>query len=193
MCIRDSCVAKELDKENYKSRIQTFRDSFLAVYDLKVDGVKRDLVAATLKVHVAFDHVEQFMDMTVQTMYTADTSPTESTHAALAATQRRHNLQSSHNQGTEKQLKKLTSSIKFQNYRNDFVTNNNEMEEPNLMLGLEDSAGTVLASSLVGDSQVEDGNYKAKYEELRLQFKKQQRILSDYEAKLISREPASSI
>ena len=184
------CVAKELDKENYKSRIQTFRDSFLAVYDLKVDGVKRDLVAATLKVHVAFDHVEQFMDMTVQTMYTADTSPTESTHAALAATQRRHNLQSSHNQGTEKQLKKLTSSIKFQNYRNDFVTNNNEMEEPNLMIDL-DNSGTVLASSLVGDSQVEDGHYKAKYEELRIQFENQQRILSDYEAKLISRDQVS--
>ena len=68
------------------------------------------------------------------TMYTADTSPTESTHSALVKTQMRHNLQSSHNKDTEKQLQKLTSSIKFHNYRNEFVTNNNEVEEPNLML-----------------------------------------------------------
>ena len=54
-----------------------------------------------------------------------------------------------------------------------------------------DDPGTVLASSLVRDSQVEDGHYKAKYEELRLRFENQQRILSDYEAKLFSREQVS--
>ena len=175
------CVAKELDKENYKARIQAFRDSFYAVYDLKVNGKKRDLVAATLKVHVAFDHVEQYMDMTGEIMYTADTSPTESTHAAVAANQRRHGLQTSHNQGTEKQLNRLTSLVKFHNFRGDFVTNNNDEEELNLMV---DNPDTVLASSLVGDSQMEDGHYKARCEELQAQVESQQRIISDYQAEL---------
>ena len=173
-------VAKQLDTENYRDRIQIFRDSFLAVYDLK-----RDLVAATLKVHVAFEHVEQYMEMTGHTMYTGDTSPTESTHSALVKTQVRHNLQSSHNQGTEKQLKKLTSSIRFHNYRNDFITNNNEVEELNLML---DDPGTVMASTLVGDNKMEDGHYKAKCEELQVQVENQQKIISDYQAELQRKE-----
>ena len=119
------------------------------------------------------------------TMYTADTSPSESNHSALVKTQMRHNLQSSHNKGTEKQLQKLTSSIKFHNYRNDFITNNNDVEEPDLML---DDPGTVMASSLVGDSTMEDGHYKAKYEELKLQMENQQKLLADYEAKLARRD-----
>ena len=109
------------------------------------------------------------------TMYTADTSPTESTHSALVKTQMRHNLQSSHNKDTEKQLQKLTSSIKFHNYRNEFVTNNNEVEEPNLMLPWD---------TVVGDSNMEDGHYKAKCEELQALVENQQKITSDYQAEL---------
>ena len=118
-------------------------------------------------------------------MYTADTSPTESTHSALMKTQMRHNLQSSHNQGTEKQLKKLTSSVKFHNYRNNFITNNNDEEEPNLML---DDPGTVMASSLVGDSNMEDGTYKAKCEELQALVQNQQKVISDQQAELQRKE-----
>ena len=121
------------------------------------------------------------MDMTGETMYTADTSPTESTHAAVAATQRRHGLQTSHNQGTEKQLNRLTSLVKFHNFRGDFVTNNNDEEKLNLMV---DNPDTVLASSLVGDSQMEDGHYKARWEEAQAQVESQQRIISDYQAEL---------
>ena len=118
-------------------------------------------------------------------MSAADTPPTESTHSALMKTQMRHNLRSSHNQGTDKQLQRLTSSIKFHNYRNDFITNNNEVEEPDLML---DDPGTIMASSLVGDSSMEDGHYKAKCEELQALVQNQQKVMSDQQAELQRKE-----
>ena len=56
---------------------------------------------------------------------------------------------------------------------------------PNLML---DEPGTVLASSLVGDSQMEDGHYKTKCEKLELQVEAQQKIISNKEAELSDKE-----
>ena len=65
---------------------------------------KCDLVAATVKVHIAFSHVEEYMDATGKTLYTADCSPTESTHSAFAKTQHRHGFQVTHNFGTESHI-----------------------------------------------------------------------------------------
>ena len=47
-----------------------------------------------------------------------------------------------------------------------------------------DNPDTVLASSLVGDSRMEDGHYKARWEESQAQVESQQRIISDYQAEL---------
>ena len=43
-------------------------------------------------------------------------------------------------------------------------------------------------ASLAGDSTMEDGHYRAKYEALRLQMKNKQKILADYEAELARKD-----
>ena len=39
-------------------------------------------------------------------------------------------------------------------------------------------------ASLAGDSTMEDGHYRAKYEALRLQMENKKKVLADYEAEL---------
>ena len=139
------CVAKELDP-NYKARIQNFRDRFFAVYDLQVFGEKRDLVAATVKIHICFSHVETYMDETGNTLATADCSSTESTHSAFAKTQQRHGFQVSHNFRTESHEARLLGTVKYHNGRNDFITND---ESP---LDVMPEPGVIMASSLTDDT-----------------------------------------
>ena len=181
------CVAKQLDP-NYKARIQNFRDKFFAVYDLKVFGEKRDLVAATVKVHIAFSHVEEYMDATGQSLYTADCSSTESTHGAFAKTQQRHGFQVTHNFGTESHEARLLSTVKFHNARNDFITN--EVAEPPVLVP---DPGVVMASTLTGDSTPatqEAALYKTRCQELEHQIEEQQKIISDYEAAKVNSDLA---
>ena len=51
-----------------------------------------------------------------------------------------------------------------------------------------DDPGTVMASTLVGDSSVEDGHYKVKCEELQALVENQQKIISDYQVELQRKE-----
>ena len=173
------CVAKELDP-HYKARIQNFRDRFFAVYDLKGFGEKRDLVAATVKIHICFSHVETYMDETGNTLATADCSSTESTHSAFAKTQQRHGFQVSHNFGTESHEARLLGTVKYHNGRNDFITND---ESP---LDVMPEPGVIMASSLTDDTtpvtQEQATLYRSRCQELEQRVEAQQKIISDYEA-----------
>ena len=142
---------------------------------------KCDLVAATVKVHIAFSHVEEYMDATGKTLYTADCSSTESTHGAFAKTQHRHGFQVSHNFGTESHKARLLGTLKFHNARNDFITN--EVEDPDVLMP---EPGVIMASSLTDDStaatQEEAALYRSRCKELEHQVEVQEKIISDYEA-----------
>ena len=148
---------------------------------------KCDLVAATVKVHIAFSHVEEYMDATGKTLYTADCSSTESTHGAFAKTQHRHGFQVSHNFGTESHEARLLGTVKFHNARNDFITN--EVAEPPVLVP---DPGVVMASTLTGDStpasQEEAALYKTRCQELEHQVEAQHQEITDLRAQLNIRE-----
>ena len=96
------------DHQNY---IDNFEECFKVVFDL-------GLVNFTTKVHICLHHMGYYMRTTQESLYSADTSATESTHSGLMNLQRIHGLLSTHHLGTPDQQKRLKRSIMRYNWGN---------------------------------------------------------------------------
>ena len=76
------------------------------------------LVNFTTKVHIIIHHMGYYMRTTKESLYSADTSATESTHSGLKNLQRVHNLLSTHFLGTPGQQYRLKRSLMRYNWGN---------------------------------------------------------------------------
>ena len=108
--LHECCVAKTR-RSDYMEVIQSFRDHFDKVYDLR-------LVSFTNKCHTCYEHIEDFMTQTGNSLYTADCSCTESSHSRLRKTQEISNLNTRRNIGGRRHIKMLRTSLVMNNIRN---------------------------------------------------------------------------
>ena len=97
--------------ENHMDYINTFADRFKVVRDLK-------LVSFTVKCHIILHHFGPFMSQTKMSLYTADTSPQESTHSGFYNCQRAHGLLTSHDLGSPTHQSRLKRSMLRYNWNN---------------------------------------------------------------------------
>ena len=104
------CVAKTR-RSDYIETIQSFRDHFDEVYDLR-------LVSFTNKIHTCYDHLEDYMSSTGRSLYMGDCSCTESSHSRLRKTQETSNLNTRRNIGGKRHIQKLRTSIIMNNVKN---------------------------------------------------------------------------
>ena len=106
------CVSKVLPPEEEWSKVvKRFKDAF--------DVLKKlDFVSFTPKIHVARDHIPEFFLKTGETLYTADTSPTESTHSRLRKIEEKHGTRTVCNLGTDLHQARLTSGVTRQVWKN---------------------------------------------------------------------------
>lgn len=104
------CVKKTYSPD-HQTYIDNFEERFKVVKDL-------GLVNFTTKVHIILHHIPTYMRETGQSLYSADTSCTESTHSGLKTCQTVHNLLSTHNLGTPGQQYRLKRSIMRYNWKN---------------------------------------------------------------------------
>ena len=91
--------------------INTFEECFKVVRDL-------GLVNFTTKVHIILHHFSYYMSKTQESLYSSDTSATESTHSGLKNLQKVHNLLSTHNLGSVRQQYRLKRSLMRYNWSN---------------------------------------------------------------------------
>ena len=103
-------VKKEYS-EDHQSYIDKFEECFRVVFRL-------GLVNFTTKVHIIIHHFGYYMRTTRESLYSADTSATESTHSGLKNLQRVHNLLSTHFLGTPGQQYRLKRSLMRYNWGN---------------------------------------------------------------------------
>ena len=104
------CVKKTFTSD-YQTYIDSYINSFKVVRDM-------GLVNFTTKVHIIVHHLSYYMRETGQSLYSADTSCTESTHSGLKSCQTVHNLLSTHGLGTPGQQYRLKRSIMRYNWNN---------------------------------------------------------------------------
>ena len=103
-------VKKEYSPD-HQSFIDKFEECFKVVFDL-------GLVNFTTKVHIIVHHMGYYMRTTQESLYSADTSATESTHSGLKNLQRVHNLLSTHFLGTPGEQYRLKRSLMRYNWGN---------------------------------------------------------------------------
>ena len=103
-------VKKEYSPD-HQSFIDNFEECFRVVFDL-------GLVNFMTKVHIIVHHMGYYMRTTQESLYSADTSATESTHSGLKNLQRVHNLLSTHFLGTPGQQYRLKRSLMRYNWGN---------------------------------------------------------------------------
>ena len=108
--LHECCVAKTR-RSDYIETIQSFRDHFDEVYDLR-------LVSFTNKIHTCYDHLEDYMSSTGRSLYMGDCSCTESSHSRLRKTQETSNLNTRRNIGGKRHIQKLRTSIIMNNVKN---------------------------------------------------------------------------
>ena len=104
------CVKKEFS-EDYQTYIDTFHERFKVMRDLK-------LASFTTKSHIILSHIGQYMLHTGQSLYTADTSPTESAHSGFKTCQKAHNMATTHNLGSPGHQLRLKRSMMRFNWNN---------------------------------------------------------------------------
>ena len=103
-------VRKEYSQD-HQTFINHFEECFRVVFNL-------GLVNFTTKVHIIIHHMGYYMRTTKESLYSADTSATESSHSGLLNLQRIHGLLSTHNLGTPDQQKRLKRSLMRYNWGN---------------------------------------------------------------------------
>ena len=119
-------VIKKEYTENHQDYIDDSAEKFNVVRDLK-------LVSFTTKCHIILHHFSYYMRETGLSLYTADTSPTESTHSGFKNNQVVHNLLSMHQLGSPGQQMRLKRSMMRYNWKNltfDLREKEPELEEP---------------------------------------------------------------
>ena len=104
------CVKKEFS-EDYQAYIDTFHERFKVMRELK-------LASFTTKSHIILSHIGQYMLHTGQSLYTADTSPTESAHSGFKTCQKAHNMATTHNLGSPGHQLRLKRSMMRFNWNN---------------------------------------------------------------------------
>ena len=104
-------VVKKEYTPNHQAYIDNFEECFNVVRDT-------GLVNFTTKVHIIVHHFSYYMRETKESLYSSDTSATESTHSGLKNLQRIHNLISTHFLGTPRQQYRLKRSIMRYNWNN---------------------------------------------------------------------------
>ena len=112
--LHECCVAKTR-RSDYTEIIQSFRDQFDEVYDLR-------LVSFTNKIHTCYHHIEDYMSSTGRSLYTCDTSCTESSHSRLRKVQETSNLNTRRNVGGKRHIQKLRTSLIMNNVKNGHPT-----------------------------------------------------------------------
>ena len=121
-------VIKKEFTENHQDFIDDFAEKFQVVRELK-------LVSFTTKCHIILHHIGYYMRETGQSLYTADTSPTESTHSGFKNNQVVHNLLSMHQLGSPGQQLRLKRSMMRYNWKNlsfDLREKEPKLEAPDL-------------------------------------------------------------
>ena len=103
-------VKKEYSPD-HQSYIDKFEECFRVVFDI-------GLINFTTKIHIIVHHMGYYMRTTQESLYSADTSATESTHSGLKNLQRVHNLLSTHFLGTPGQQYRLKRSLMRYNWGN---------------------------------------------------------------------------
>ena len=117
------CVRKEYSPD-HQEYIDTFEQRFKVVREMK-------LISFTTKCHIILSHIPTYMRETQQSLYTADTSPQESTHSGFKNCQRAHNLLSTHNLGSAAQQSRLKRSMLRYNWNNlTFDLRDQQQEDP---------------------------------------------------------------
>ena len=102
-------------KKDYSPDHQTYIDKFEECFKVvRATG----LVNFTTKVHIILHHMGYYMRTTKESLYSADTSSTESTHSGLKNLQKIHNLLSTHFLGSPRQQYRLKRSIMRFNWNN---------------------------------------------------------------------------
>ena len=104
-------VVKKQYTENHQDYIDTFAERFKEVRELK-------LVSFTVKCHIILHHFGPYMSQMKMSLYTADTSPQESTHSAFYLCQRAHALLTAHDLGSPTHQSRLKRSMMRYNWKN---------------------------------------------------------------------------
>ena len=104
-------VIKKEYSPDHQDYIDNFANRFKVVRELK-------LVSFTTKCHIILHHMGYYMRETGLSLYTADTSPTESTHSGFKNNQVVHNLLSMHALGSPGQQSRLKRSMMRHNWKN---------------------------------------------------------------------------
>ena len=99
--------------------IQHFRQCFL-----KVHRLEEVVISMTTKVHIAFHHIQEFMDHTGLTLYHADCSFTESSHGRLRRIEESACTKTNSNMGSVRHVKYNSTNVarfNFANYEGDLM------------------------------------------------------------------------
>ncbi len=104
-------VIKKAYSPDHQTYIDNFEECFKVVWGL-------GLVTFTTKVHIILHHFSYYMSETQESLYSSDTSATESTHSGLKNLQKVHNLLSTHNLGSPRQQYRLKRSLMRYNWGN---------------------------------------------------------------------------
>ena len=99
--------------------IQHFRQCFL-----KVHRLEEVVISMTTKVHIAYHHIQEFMDHTGLTLYHADCSFTESSHGRLRRIEESACTKTNSNMGSVRHVKYNSTNVarfNFANYEGDLM------------------------------------------------------------------------
>ena len=106
------CVTKLLPpEEEWTKVVKNFHDKFDVLQ-------KRDILSFTPKIHVAKSHIPEYFRLTGHSLYTADTSPTESTHSRLRKIEECHGTRTVCNLGTDLHETRLMGGVSRQVWKN---------------------------------------------------------------------------
>ena len=104
------CVKKDYSPD-HQDYIDDYARKFKVMRSLK-------LMSFTTKSHIILSHIGYYMTKTKLSLYTADTSATESTHSGFKTSQKVHNLLSMHQLGSPGQQSRLKRSMMRHNWKN---------------------------------------------------------------------------
>ena len=111
---------------DHKDYIDDYANKFKVMRELK-------LMSFTTKSHIILHHIAYYMSETGLSLYTADTSPQESTHSGFKQNQKVHNLLSMHQLGSLGQQQRLKRSMMRHNWKNlsfDLRERQSDSEDP---------------------------------------------------------------